>query len=261
LGHTLTMAALAAAEERKRWGNEVLSRGKVDAAIEAYSEAICLHPQAHYYTNRAHCHKRKGAWAAVASDCRAALALDSTSIKAHYMLGLALAEAEDFEEATLHLRRAMSLTKQTSVSYESDIRRASYFSNRKRWEAEAARRLKGLEGARALVAEMAAGAPATAGPALEVLRAALDSEAARLQPGEVPAHFCCPITLEVMEDPVVTPYGLTYERKPLLEHVRRRQTDPVHGGPVREEAIVDNVALRDAIAAFLDDNPWAYDRL
>ena len=35
---------LATAEERKRAGNEMFSKGKLEAAIEAYSEAICFAP-------------------------------------------------------------------------------------------------------------------------------------------------------------------------------------------------------------------------
>ena len=44
------------AEELKKHGNECFAKGKLDAAIEAYSEAICLDPKCVVYrTNRAMC--------------------------------------------------------------------------------------------------------------------------------------------------------------------------------------------------------------
>ena len=85
------MADAARAEERKAAGNEFFSRGKLEAAIEAYSEAICFAPNMPtYYTNRAMCHRKKSAWDSVIADCEQALRLDDTSIKGHYLLGVAL---------------------------------------------------------------------------------------------------------------------------------------------------------------------------
>ena len=49
------------AERVKASGNEYFKKGKIDAAIEAYSECIALDPtNAVYRTNRALCHRNKG---------------------------------------------------------------------------------------------------------------------------------------------------------------------------------------------------------
>lgn len=124
----------AQAEQAKEFGNTCLARGKLDAAIAAYSEAICLAPKALYYTNRAQAIKRRsgGNWRAlVCEDCRSALRLDDKSIKAHYLLGCTLSELGDFVLATEHLQRALGLTAQTSVSYTSEIRRAMLAANKR----------------------------------------------------------------------------------------------------------------------------------
>jgi len=44
---------MSLAEDLKRQGNECFSRGKIDAAIEAYSEAICLEPSNPVYRKEA----------------------------------------------------------------------------------------------------------------------------------------------------------------------------------------------------------------
>ena len=82
---------VARAEQQKEVGNRMFAKGKLDAAIEAYSEAICFSPKEPvYYTNRAMCHRKRENWQAVTADCERALSLDDTSIKGHYLLGVAL---------------------------------------------------------------------------------------------------------------------------------------------------------------------------
>ena len=104
------MADKARAEERKRVGNEAFAKHKLEAAIEAYSEAICFAPnEPVYYTNRAMCHRKKEHWEQVKSDCRHALQIDDTSIKGHYLLGVALDATREYAEAVQQLWRALEL--------------------------------------------------------------------------------------------------------------------------------------------------------
>ena len=87
------------AEKIKAHGNECFAKGKLDAAIEAYSECICLEPGiAVYYTNRALCYHKKGQWDAVVRDCQVVLSIDAQSVKAHYMLGQALIEQGQLQQ-------------------------------------------------------------------------------------------------------------------------------------------------------------------
>ena len=74
---------MAAAENLKAHGNECFAKGKLDAAIEAYSECICLSPGvAVYHTNRALCYHKKEMWDAVVRDCDVVLTIDNRSVKA-----------------------------------------------------------------------------------------------------------------------------------------------------------------------------------
>ena len=75
-------------------------------------------------------------WPQVANDARGALALEETSIKAHYFLGLALTSmATDYDEGVAHLKRALDLCKEATVSYKDDIVRALLRARKQRWEA------------------------------------------------------------------------------------------------------------------------------
>lgn len=69
-----------------------------------------------------------------------------------------------------------------------------------------------------------------------------------------PDHFCCPITLAPMKDPVIAPSGHSYERETLLAHVARYGTDPLTGEVLQADQVRPNRALRDAIAAWATEN-------
>ena len=126
------------AEEAKQLGNAMFSKGKMQAAIDAYSEAICFDPnEPVYYTNRAMCHRRKESWEAVIADCRTALLLDDASIKGHYLLGVALDAGGEFEPAVQHLFRALELCKDRTVAYKEDIQRAMLLTRKRQWQANA----------------------------------------------------------------------------------------------------------------------------
>jgi len=38
----------------------------------------------------------------------------------------------------------------------------------------------------------------------------------------IPDYLCCKITLDLMEDPVTTSAGHTYDREPLMEHLEKK---------------------------------------
>uniref|UniRef100_A0A6N2LEW1 RING-type E3 ubiquitin transferase n=1 Tax=Salix viminalis TaxID=40686 RepID=A0A6N2LEW1_SALVM len=79
------------AEKSKLEGNECFRKNRFQAAIDAYTEAITLCPKVPiYWTNRALCHRKRNDWTKVEEDSRRAIQLDHDSVKAHYMLGLAL---------------------------------------------------------------------------------------------------------------------------------------------------------------------------
>jgi hypothetical protein len=59
--------------------------------------------------------------------------------------------------------------------------------------------------------------------------------------------FFCPITSQIMKDPVVDPEGNSYERAAIEGWLRRNTTSPITRSPLRPEDLVPNRALRAAI--------------
>jgi len=70
-------------------------------------------------------------------------------------------------------------------------------------------------------------------------------------PKELPGHFLCPISYDVMRDPVVVVgSGNTYDRKSIEQHFRHRHTDPLTNVELRRSAerrLVPNNTLRSQI--------------
>ena len=64
---------------------------------------------------------------------------------------------------------------------------------------------------------------------------------------EFPENFVCPLTLQVMTDPVVDPEGNSYERKAIEDWLQKNTTSPVTKNPLTLESLVPNGALRAAI--------------
>ena len=62
-----------------------------------------------------------------------------------------------------------------------------------------------------------------------------------------PDAFVCPITHEVMKDPVVATDGHTYERKAMKEWLTRHDTSPMTGVTLPSEVVVPNHNLRSQI--------------
>lgn len=64
---------------------------------------------------------------------------------------------------------------------------------------------------------------------------------------DTPSEFICPITQEVMLDPVSTVDGHTYERGAIKRWLSRKRTSPLTGAPLKSTALVPNIALRKLI--------------
>ena len=65
-----------------------------------------------------------------------------------------------------------------------------------------------------------------------------------------PDFLLCPITQEVMDDPVITCDGHTFERKAIEDWLNRNDTNPMTGAKMQSKILTSNYALRDACASF-----------
>ena len=69
---------------------------------------------------------------------------------------------------------------------------------------------------------------------------------------EVPDHYACPITGEIMTDPVSTVDGFTYEHKAISEWLRSHDTSPATGAKLESNSLIPNRSLRNAIRSFAE---------
>ena len=73
------------------------------------------------------------------------------------------------------------------------------------------------------------------------------SAATTLPQEQPPSEYTCPISHELMVDPVCTASGQTYERDAISQWLRTKQTDPTSNARLPNKKLVLNFALRGAI--------------
>ena len=67
---------------------------------------------------------------------------------------------------------------------------------------------------------------------------------------EVPDEYICPITAEIMNDPVSTMDGFTYERAAITEWLRTNNTSPSTGALLESTTLIPNHLIRSLLRAF-----------
>jgi hypothetical protein len=79
--------------------------------------------------------------------------------------------------------------------------------------------------------------------------ASLSSKDASSPPEEtdVPNGFICPLTMDIMYDPVLDHEGNTYERRAIMEWLRHKGNSPVSRQPLNDKMLIPNNALRETI--------------
>jgi hypothetical protein len=70
-----------------------------------------------------------------------------------------------------------------------------------------------------------------------------------------PYEFCCPITQELMRDPVVCADGFTYERAVIVRWLSSNRTSPMTGAVVPHTHVIPNLSLRAIIADAMTRHP------
>lgn len=70
---------------------------------------------------------------------------------------------------------------------------------------------------------------------------------------QIPADWFCPITGDVMHDPVIATDGQTYERKNFLEWIEKSDKSPITGAALESNTLVPNMALKATIEKMLPE--------
>ncbi|XP_039121505.1 E3 ubiquitin-protein ligase CHIP-like [Dioscorea cayenensis subsp. rotundata] len=267
------------AEVLRKAGNAAFKKERFGAAIDAYTEAIVLCPDVSvYWTNRALCRMKRNDWTGVEEDCTRALELDSSSVKAHYMLGRALLIKQDTVRGIKELEKALDLGRGADPSgYMIDeiwpvLADAKYkeweeLSDRRAWKLQCLKELCNealiehdfLETSRTLDESGNAAARDRLSEQLELLGRVFSKAAEADKLTEIPDYLCCKITLDIFRDPVITPSGVTYERAVILEHLRKvGNFDPLTREPLERHQLAPNLAIKQAVQSFLSEHGWAY---
>ncbi|XP_035914655.1 E3 ubiquitin-protein ligase CHIP [Anopheles maculipalpis] len=284
--HMYTTANLSDVELKDQ-GNRLFSARKYDDAVNLYTKAIIKNStNATYFTNRALCHIKMKRWETACSDCRRALDMDPNLVKGHFFLGLSLMELESFDEAIKHLQRAHDLAKEQKLNFGDDIASQLRLARKKRWNIQEEKRIcqeielqtylnrlitEDMENRLAkLKLDDTINEETLKEKAIEIERegenhmtelnnlfAKVDD---RRRKREVPDYLCGKISFELLVDPVITPSGMTYERKDIEEHLQRvGHFDPVTRVKLTQDQLISNYSMKEVVDAFLQENEWALD--
>ncbi|KAG1055039.1 hypothetical protein G6F43_002979 [Rhizopus delemar] len=253
-----------ASEQHKANGNKLFAEKRFEEAIKEYTSAIIKDSSVPvYYTNRALCYLKLEKYDQVISDCRRAIELDPNIVKGYYLLGQALTENKQHTEALNKLKIGYELAIQQKVKYKWEDDEAIRLEK----ESELLRYVKGLvekERNELLNNEMDEEAIDTinykANERLREVENVFVQSRENATRREIPDAYLDKISFNIMHDPVFTPDGITYERQSLLDHFKRNgYFDPITRKPCKEDNLVPNLSLREAIEDFLKDNGWAAD--
>lgn len=273
------------AESYKLEGNEAFKQQKYEKAVVLYSRAITRSNGKYptYFTNRALCKLKMGPehTESVVDDCVKALDLqvqhDAISMKAYYYMGQAQLLMLRPNEAYSSLAKAYRIATRFPNNTVLDIQAKMLEARKLRWEILERRRIEqeGTLGAQLLgliqdqkqrQLHAARDNPFATkeieektDDTIRSLEDLLQRSDERFRIREVPDYLCCPISMSLFIDPVITPNGKSYERTSIIQHLMTTPYDPLTRNPLKMSQLVPNLALRDASEDFLSRNGWAAD--
>lgn len=268
----------------KDQGNKYFNANKFDSAIDSYSKAIALNPNVPtYYTNRALAYMKNNRYPQAIQDSRAALERDSTLVKGHFYLGSSLLELDKIDESIKHLQTAFELAKKDPGSYYDDtIAGKLRIARRKKFNLQEEKRvqqeidlqtyinrliledrdrkldpLKDSQDEDENVIE-AVKIEAEADKHIADVNSIFAKVDDRRAKREVPDYLCGKISFELLKDPVITPCGITYDRKDITEHLERvGHFDPVTRTKLTQDMLIPNYAMKEVVDDFVSKSEWA----
>ncbi|KAK3089989.1 hypothetical protein FSP39_008263 [Pinctada imbricata] len=273
------------ATDLKSQGNRLFASRKYDAAANCYTKAIIKSPNIPtYFTNRALCYLKMKNWDQAQQDCRRALDMDRSLVKGHFFMGQALIELGLHDEAIASLKRAHDLSKDQKLNFGDEITGALRLAKKKRWLTSENKRIqeeidlqsylnqlivadkerlveeaknKNEEGESDEIFEEIEKQQEGKIKQLNELFSQVDE---RRKQRDVPDYLCGKISFELMRDPVITPSGITYDKKDIVEHLQRvGHFDPVTRTDLTQDQLIPNLSMKEVVDNYLEENPWAED--
>jgi len=267
-------------------GNTMYNLRKYNDAISCYTKAIAKNPAVStYYTNRALCYIKLKQWEMTCTDCKRAQEIEPSSVKSHFFYGQALLEMSLFDEAIAALFKAHDLAKDQKLNFGDDITATLRQAKKRRWNAIEEKRIQQeielqtfmnnliIEEKQRQINALSDDSDGEIDNSAEKekiynkfdnrlkevnqLFSQIDD---RRQKREVPEHLCGKISFEILRDPVITPSGITYDKKDIEEHLQRvGHFDPLTRKELTQSQLVPNLLMKEVIDIYLKENPWAED--
>nr|CAG4648795.1 EOG090X0AJZ [Polyphemus pediculus] len=224
----------------------------------------------------------KKRWTAVTQDCRLALEIDGSWVKGHFFLGQALMELECYEEAIKHLQRARDLALEQKMNFGDDITSQLRLAKKHHFTQQESKRIKEESELQTYVQRLIredrdkqierlshksdsadkeneiSNIERTADKYLTLIDDLFTEVDDRRKKREVPDYLCGKISFEIMKEPVITPSGITYDRKDIEEHLQRvGHFDPVTRVKLSKEQLIPNFSMKEVVDCYLAENEWA----
>ena len=71
---------------------------------------------------------------------------------------------------------------------------------------------------------------------------------------DIPFTFICPLTKNIMKEPVITKYGSNYEKNAIENYLKENKKDPLTGNPLSLNMLKPNLKLKLAIEDYIKNN-------
>jgi len=275
----LTMNAL----QYKEKGNQYFAEKKFDQASQCYSKSILLDPgNPAYFTNRAIAEIQMHQYEEAADDCKKAIELDPINVKGFFYLAKACYSMKKINQAVEEMQKAVKFS-QTQEKWKEQKNKLEQTLQDWQRELFVAReeeviqketdlniflaqliidhRDQKINEARSFDynSEVSVSKITNESQArLEMVNKLFEKqEEARLN-RDIPDYLCCKISLDILKNPVITPSGITYDRGNIEEHLTKvGPFDPSTMKPLTIPQLIPNLAMKEAVDAFIAENEWA----
>lgn len=277
-------------EQLKTVANGYFANGDFERAATEYTKAIQHNPeQSVLFTNRALAYLKLLNFEKAETDAQRAVELSSSSLKAYYVLGRCHSQSKDRVKAVRTFKRCLDMVNahdptmglyKEIFSFYFRARREFYLERREvklnnmRDVVEACKHDSCDNDTRSSVIEQLFSSFEDGNRIGDEHGSVLvqrDGSHNRTSDffNEIPECFLCPISMEIMKDPVMiigtaNPTTMcskqSYERESIEQHFRLNgPTDPMGRFEYRPSPVViPNLTLRMSIHCFLEAHPWLF---
>ncbi|EGR27767.1 u-box domain protein [Ichthyophthirius multifiliis] len=254
----------------KQKANDAFNNNNLETAIEYYTQAIEIDSsQSIYYSNRGKCYKKLDKIKQAFDDAVHAIELDENNIKAQLLCGQTLCEIGKNEKSNQkilngikRLTRAFTLCSgNKKQQYEKDISIYIYRAKKllwyKQYEDLKQKKMELLESYKKQIESQNLSQENTQDEINKFIQFIGDPY--QQQELSIPDYLVCKISLDLMEDPVITECGQTYEKVVLDEHFKKNgYIDPITRKQISQK-VYTNLSVKQGIQEFLNINPWAFE--